>query len=71
MLVPKYVKNSLLSSFKNSTSIDNWFPIWDDKTNQWLANHFGVYTDGGHIHNIDNSFKVKFDWNIQVFRVSA
>ena len=73
----KAIEQELLAAFQNSTSDTDsegtkWFPIWSEKINEWLCHNLPLYTDAERVHfNIENKFRVYFDWKLQVWRVAA
>jgi hypothetical protein len=71
--VPKWITRKLLGSFGNyNIDNDNWYPVWDEKTNDYLAKLLPVSCSWEReVFNIDNSFKVRFCFRIGKFYVSA
>jgi len=69
--IPKWLIRELMRGFKN-TAIDGdgWFPIHNERANDRLCGIFGLATTYAE-YKIGNSFRVRFDWAIQRWRVSA
>lgn len=75
MEYPKWLETKLSQAFTGRECDDpgnpGWFVVWDDKANDALCRLFGVVTGEQPEYDIDNKFKVRFDWNLQLWKVSA
>ena len=73
MQLPKYITIQLTTAFKNTViNNDGWFPIHNEKTNDWLFNHLPISCGWEREEFIlNNSFKVYFNFAIDRFYVST
>ncbi len=69
--MPKYIKKLLMQSFKGQRSsiYPEFFIVENLKLENYLVKKIGIYSDSP-IIELD-CFKVKFNWYIQKFMISA
>jgi hypothetical protein len=48
-----------------------WFALHDEKTSELLIKKLGLATSGMPIYDLNDSFKVWFDWSSETWLVSA
>jgi hypothetical protein len=76
LIIPDYVIQELNKSFHNKKSdhynnFGNFFPIWNEKINEFLIKNFPIFTNENIIYNINNIYKIVFNWNNQIFYISS
>ena len=74
--LPRYAKTALNKAFKQAPvekSIDgySWFMLHDQQTTEYLIRTLGLSTGGMPIYNLNNAYKVWFDWSFEGWIVSA
>jgi hypothetical protein len=66
------LEQRLMSAFKSREMVTRpgWFVVWDERANIDLSVMFGITTDAP-VYEIENKFKVMFDWNLQKWCITA
>ena len=81
--IPAYIQkklNKAFTGFKTDTYQNiheegfqnrNFFVIWDDDANKWLAENLPVYSSGNDLIALGNSYVVIWNWNVQRWYISV
>ena len=57
---------------KHSNDLEKWFVVWNDNAEGELSKILPIYTSGNPVYQIGNhAFKVRWDWSIMKWLVSA
>lgn len=76
LIIPDYIIQELNKSFHNKSSdyynnFGNFFPIWNEKINKFLVDNLPIYTNNNIIYNINNIYKIIWNWHNQIFYISS
>jgi hypothetical protein len=70
--LPRYISKKILSAFKGQESSEyaGFYIVNDRILHNWLIKNVGMYSDSPVIELV-NGTKIKFNWKIQFYMVSA
>ncbi len=78
VVLTKNTPKALTKAFKGipherySNELEKWFVVWDEKAEKQLSKILPVYSSGNPVYQIGNhAFKVRWDWSIMKWLVSA